>query len=273
MDKYINGNLIKRILVFKTRKHPEWKHRIADTKFLFWKRHIDYWYLLDPCFGTYSEKGMLESISKRTSFYKDGIVYQKPHIILEFSERHDESIYFDSDEEMEGWLESFRQEFGNHLFIWNNTFIPVQSLAQVVKNSSYWLKRGGVPDERLELTQFNFESPTMRSIIMAELIFLPNGKCDLKFHANIKNFKRVEIVKHKKNFFKVYVDRNDSVYDVKRCEVITWKTIERGKRKVNVPDKVDEVRDVHLFDKIKGNPFKIAVTKIICEIEAQELLS
>ena len=92
MDKYINGNLIKRILVFKTRKHPEWKHRIADTKFLFWKRHIDYWYLLDPCFGTYSEKGMLESISKRTSFYKDGIVYQKPHIILEFSERHDESI-------------------------------------------------------------------------------------------------------------------------------------------------------------------------------------
>lgn len=57
MDKYINGNLIKRILVFKTRKHPEWKHRIADTKFLFWKRHIDYWYLLDPCFGTYSEKG------------------------------------------------------------------------------------------------------------------------------------------------------------------------------------------------------------------------
>lgn len=58
------------------------------------------------------ESWMVESISKRTSFYKDGIVYQKPHIILEFSERHDESIYFDSDEEMEGWLESFRQEFG-----------------------------------------------------------------------------------------------------------------------------------------------------------------
>lgn len=108
MDKYINGNLIKRILVFKTRKHPEWKHSGYQI-FILEKA---YWYLLDPCFGTYSEKGMLESISKRTSFYKDGIVYQKPHIILEFSERHDESIYFDSDEEMEGWLESFRQEFG-----------------------------------------------------------------------------------------------------------------------------------------------------------------
>ena len=108
---------------------------------------------------------------------------------------------------------------------------------------------------------------------MAELIFLSNEKCDLKFHANIKNFKRVEIVKHKKNFFKVYVDSNDSVYDVKRCQVITWKTIEKGKRKVNVPDKVNEVRDIHLFNRIKGNPFKIAVTKIISEIEAQELLS
>ena len=112
MDKYINGNLIKRILVFKTRKHPEWKHEIEDTKFLFWKRHFDYWYLLDPFLGTYSEKGMLETISERTSFYKDGIVYQKPHIILEFSERHDESIYFNSDEEMEDWFESFRKEFG-----------------------------------------------------------------------------------------------------------------------------------------------------------------
>lgn len=113
----------------------------------------------------------------------------------------------------------------------------------------------------------------MRSIIMAELIFLANGKCDLKFHANIKNFKRVEIVKHKKNFFKVYVDRNDSVYDVKRCEVITWKTIEKGKKKFNVPDEVKETRDAHLFDKIKGNPFKIAITKVAGEIEAQELLS
>lgn len=112
MDKYINGNLIKRILVFKTRKHPEWKHEIKDTRFLFWKIHIDYWYLIDPHLGTYSEKEMLELINDGTSFYKYGIVYQKPHIILEFSRRHDEPIYFDSDEEMEDWFESFMKEFG-----------------------------------------------------------------------------------------------------------------------------------------------------------------
>lgn len=161
----------------------------------------------------------------------------------------------------------------NRLFTQTNTFIPVQSLAQIVNNSSYWLKRGGVPDERLELTQFNFESPTMRSIIMAELIFLANGKCDLKFHAHPKNFKRVEKFNYKKNFFKVYVDRNDSVYEITRCEVVTWKTIEKGKKKFNVPDEVRETRDAHLFDKIKGNPFKIAITKVAGEIDMQELLS
>lgn len=93
MDKYINGSLVKRVLVFKTRKHPDWVHYV--DRFLL--IHRDYW---DPCFGTYTEEKMISSLEKRYAFYKDGIVYQKPHIILEFSKRHDESIYFDSDEEM-----------------------------------------------------------------------------------------------------------------------------------------------------------------------------
>lgn len=82
------------------------------TDSCFWKIHRDYWYYWDPCFGTYTEEKMISSLEKRYAFYKDGIVYQKPHIILEFSKRHDESIYFDSDEEMEGWFESFMEEFG-----------------------------------------------------------------------------------------------------------------------------------------------------------------
>lgn len=80
-------------------------------------------------------------------------------------------------------------------------------------------------------------------------------------------------VQLQKNFFKVYVDRNDSVYEITRCEVVTWKTIEKGKKKFNVPDEVKETRDAHLFDKIKGNPFKIAITKVAGEIDMQELLS
>ena len=55
--------------------------------------------------------------------------------------------------------------------------------------------------------------------------------------------------------------------------MVTWKTIEKGKKKFNVPDEVRETRDAHLFDKIKGNPFKIAITKVAGEIDMQELLS
>lgn len=100
MDKYINGSLVKRVLVFKTRKHPDIMWTITDSCF---GKYIE-------IIGTYTEKKMISSLEKRYAFYKDGIVYQKPHIILEFSKRHD--IYFDSDEEMEGWFESFMEEFG-----------------------------------------------------------------------------------------------------------------------------------------------------------------
>ena len=33
MDKYINGSLVKRVLVFKTRKHPNWVHYVDDSCF------------------------------------------------------------------------------------------------------------------------------------------------------------------------------------------------------------------------------------------------
>lgn len=112
MDKYINGNLVMRLLIYKTRKHPDWEHYEADCRFLFWKIHKDYWYFIDPCFGIYTEEGMISSLDSKRTFYKEGVVYQKPHIILEFSEKCADTIYFDSDEEMEGWFESFMEEFG-----------------------------------------------------------------------------------------------------------------------------------------------------------------
>lgn len=91
---------------------------------------------------------------------------------------------------------------------------------------------------------------------MAELIFLANGRCDLKFHTIPRNFKRVEKFSYKKNFFKVYIDSNDSVYDIIRYD--TWKD-------------VSGTRDTHLFNKIKGNPFSIAINKIVGEIDVLTL--
>ena len=108
---------------------------------------------------------------------------------------------------------------------------------------------------------------------MAELVILSNGKCDLIFHQKAKDFKRVEKFNYKKNFFKILIDKNDSVYDILRCTVATWKTIEKGRKKLTVPDQIEQSRDVKLFNRIKGNPFKIAITKIAGEIDAQELLS
>lgn len=107
---------------------------------------------------------------------------------------------------------------------------------------------------------------------MAELIFKKNGTCDLKFHETVKSFKRIKTFNYKNNYFKVYIDKNDSIYDVTRCEVVTWKSVEKGKSKYNVPDQISEKRDINLFNKIKGNPSKIAKNRIISEIDAQELI-
>lgn len=120
MMSYVNPHLIKRILVLKTRKYKEWVHIVKDTKFLFWKKHYDYWYYLDSCFGTYSEQEMLKEIDVENSFYKDGIVYRKPHVILEFSKTHFEVIYFDNNNEMNDWVKSFTQKYKNSFILVSN---------------------------------------------------------------------------------------------------------------------------------------------------------
>lgn len=94
---------------------------------------------------------------------------------------------------------------------------------------------------------------------MAKLINLPNGRCDLKFGFKPKKFNRVEHVLVGKEHYAFYIDKNDSVYDVKISNVLTWKVIEKGRKKISVPDTKEEVRDLELFNKIKGNPFKIAL--------------
>lgn len=87
----------------------------------------------------------------------------------------------------------------------------------------------------------------------------------------MRNFKRVEKLNYKRNFFKLYVDKNDGVYDIKRCEVLSWKEIEKGGKKMNVPDEVKETREVELFNRIKGNPCKIAVQKVMTYVDASEI--
>lgn len=86
----------------------------------------------------------------------------------------------------------------------------------------------------------------------------------------MRKFNRVEKFNYKKNFFELYIDKNDSVYDILKCDVLSFKTIEKGRKKISVPDQVLKVRDMRLFDHVKGNPTKIAVNKIIAYIDYNE---
>ena len=89
----------------------------------------------------------------------------------------------------------------------------------------------------------------------------------MKFHTIPKNFKRVMKFQHSKWHYKLYIDKNNSIWDIRECEVLNWKSVEKNGRKVNVPDQVIEKRDVELFNRVKGNPVKIALDKIIGELD------
>ena len=92
-------------------------------------------------------------------------------------------------------------------------------------------------------------------------------KTEINFHGQPKNFKRVMKFSHSKWHYKLYIDKNDSIWDIRECEVLNWKPIEKNGRKVNVPDQVIEKRDVELFNRVKGNPTKIAIDKIVGELD------
>jgi hypothetical protein len=82
---------------------------------------------------------------------------------------------------------------------------------------------------------------------------------------------RTEKVNFGKQHYKLYIDKNDAVFDVKECQVLSWKTIEKGRKRMSIPDEVVEKRDVELFDRVKGNPAKIAVRKVLAELEYKNL--
>lgn len=106
---------------------------------------------------------------------------------------------------------------------------------------------------------------------MVEYIIKPGAKGKntviVKLHAQAKNFRRTELFKYNGHFYNIMLDKNDSVYGVEKTEVISWKEIVKGKRKLRVPDEVQSTPEPYLLNKVKGNPYKIAVDRIITEIE------
>ena len=70
---------------------------------------------------------------------------------------------------------------------------------------------------------------------------------------------KTEKIKVNGNHFKLFIDKNDSIFDIKRCEVLSWK--KRG-----IPNEVKEERDTFFFNLVKGNPTKIAIDRIIARL-------
>lgn len=108
---YLNGTLVRELLVYKARKAPHWNHEIRDYKFLFWKRHKEYWYHYIPEWGTYSERELVDKKFEEGYFFAFKEVWEKAHIIFKFSEVDKRTKYFESDEEMEEFLQNFIAKF------------------------------------------------------------------------------------------------------------------------------------------------------------------
>ena len=97
---------------------------------------------------------------------------------------------------------------------------------------------------------------------MAQYIELSTARRNLKFHQQFVPFKGVQKLTHGKQHYEIYVDKNNQVHDIKICVVKTWKAIEKGKRKLTVPDVITKKRVVELFNLIKGRPVDLATEKV-----------
>lgn len=100
-----------------------------------------------------------------------------------------------------------------------------------------------------------------------------NGRKHLKvkFHKTVKRFKRVETLKLNGHFYNIYVNKYNCVHNLERTEVVSWKEVEKGKRKIRIPDVVKTIPESELMNKIRGNHYNIAIQKIRTELEKENI--
>ena len=81
----------------------------------------------------------------------------------------------------------------------------------------------------------------------------------VKFHKEVKRFKRVENFKYKGIF-----------YNLERSDVSTWKEIEKGKRKIKVPDGFKVTPQPEIMNTIRGNSYEIAIQRIMTILDRED---
>lgn len=96
-----------------------------------------------------------------------------------------------------------------------------------------------------------------------------NGKSHIKvkFHAPVKQFKRVETLKYNGQFYNIYVNKLNNVHHLERTEVTSWKEVIKGKRKIRIPETIQAFPETELLNKIRGNAYETAVQRIMTELK------
>lgn len=121
-DILINVLTINKIYVRPAHKDRDWDyyHEVYDKKvgFLWWRhsKHIDREYWMTPWSfddHKYSMSEMEEAIESY-NFFKGKEVYVKASVKITFSKKDAEYIYFDSDQDMRDWVDSFISKYGKN---------------------------------------------------------------------------------------------------------------------------------------------------------------
>lgn len=89
----------------------------------------------------------------------------------------------------------------------------------------------------------------------------------VKFHAPIKRFKRVETLKLNGHFYYVHINKYNCVHQLFRSEVVSWKEVEKGKRKVRVPNEIRAIPESEIMNKIRGQHYDTAMPRILAELQ------
>lgn len=114
-DMMININNVSKIYVIPTKVNTLWVHHIYDTKFLFRKKHFNYWtYFWDLDEIKYSTEELIKNLT-HPDFFKDGEVYTKPHIKFILTDGDRETIYFETDDELRDYTHKIISKYGESL--------------------------------------------------------------------------------------------------------------------------------------------------------------
>lgn len=100
-----------------------------------------------------------------------------------------------------------------------------------------------------------------------------NGKSHIKvkFHVQVTRFKRVETLKYNGRFYNIRVDKNNNVCGVEQSVVKTWKEVNKGNKKIRIPDVVETIPQPAVMNVVRGNTYEVAIPRILAVLDNENI--